>query len=129
MGNQTLRGIRIVVVEDDGDNRDMLGIVFSHHGAVVTAAATAHEALALAPSADIMVTDFVLPDEDAAWLVEQVQRGERPIPVIVVSGFTGAQVPRLAQAGFARTVLKPVDPLKLAEIVRDVLEAARQAEV
>jgi CheY-like chemotaxis protein len=100
-----LAGIRILVVEDDDDNRDLLAHTLTAEGASVTAA----EALPLVPTADIIVTDYALPDDDAVWLLERVNKQPRPLPVLAVSGYDQRQEPRLAAALFAGKLLKPVD--------------------
>ena len=46
----------------------------------------------------------------------------RPIPVISVSGYSEELVPRLAQAPFARKLLKPVAVWELGGMIRDVLD-------
>ena len=118
---QSLAGIRVVIAEDHDDTRDILEQVLRHLGATVTAVAFAREAVAMVAAADIIVTDLVMPGQDGVWLLEQVNDHSRAIPVIVVSGFAEAQVPRLAQAPFARKLLKPVDPFVLAEVIVEVL--------
>jgi two-component system cell cycle sensor histidine kinase/response regulator CckA len=121
MAEPVLTGIRIVLAEDDDDNRDIFEQVLRHLGATVTAVALAREVLDLVPKADIIVTDLAMPGEDGVWLLEQVNEHPRPIPVIVVSGFAESQVPRLAQASFARKLLKPVGPWRLAEVILEVV--------
>jgi two-component system cell cycle sensor histidine kinase/response regulator CckA len=121
MAEPVLTGIRIVLAEDDDDNRDIFEQVLRHLGATVTAVALAREALDLVPKAYIIVTDLAMPGEDGVWLLEQVNEHPRPIPVIVVSGFAESQVPRLAQASFARNLLKPVGPWRLAEVILEVV--------
>ena len=106
---QTLAGIRILVVEDDRDNREVLAATLTLEGATVTAVSTAREALPFLSSVDIILTDFVLPDDDGVWLLEQVNQQSRPIPVIAISGFAESQEPRLAAAPFAGKLLKPLD--------------------
>jgi two-component system OmpR family response regulator len=66
-----LAGIRILLVEDDEDNREVLAQTLTAEGASVVAASTAAEALPLMPSADIIVTDYALPGGDAVWLLER----------------------------------------------------------
>jgi CheY-like chemotaxis protein len=104
-----LAGIRILVVEDDDDSREVLAHNLTAEGATVTALSTASEAVPLVPSADIIVTDYALPGDDAVWLLERVNKLPRPIPVIAVSGYDGSQQPRLAAAPFAGKLLKPYD--------------------
>ncbi len=95
--------------------------MLGHLGATAIPVASAREALALSAAADIIVTDFVMPGEDGVWLLEQVNQQPRPIPVVSVSGYAASQVPRLAQAPFARKLLKPIDPWVLGGIIDDVL--------
>ena len=116
-----LTGIRVVIAEDHDDTRYIVEHVLRALGATVTAASTAREALAIVPEADILLTDFSMPEHDGVWLLEQVRQHSRPIPVISVSGFAEQHVPRLAQAPFARKLLKPVDAWKLAELIVEVL--------
>jgi CheY-like chemotaxis protein len=64
-----LTGIRVVVVEDHGDSRETLEQMLRFYGAVVMTVSTASDALAIAPDADIIVTDFALPPgKDGVWL-------------------------------------------------------------
>ena len=118
---EPLAGIRLVIAEDHDDTRDVLEQVLRHLGATVTAVTLAREALGMVSAADIIVTDLAMPGEDGVWLLEQVNAHQRPIPVIVVSGFAEEQVPRLAEAPFARKLLKPVDPWVVGDIIREVL--------
>lgn len=107
---RTLSGIRIVVVEDDKDSREILAKLLSFEGATVTSVGTAREALPFLSSVDIILTDFVLPgDDDGVWLLDQVNKQPRPGPVIAISGFDESQQPRLAAAPFAGKLLKPLD--------------------
>ena len=119
----SLAGIRIVIAEDHDDTRYIVQHVLRHLGATVTAAGTAREALAMVPEADILLTDYSMPEHDGVWLLEQVNQHPRPIPVISVSGFAEQHVPRLAEAPFARKLLKPVDAWELAQLIVEVLRA------
>jgi len=119
-----LTGIRVVVVEDHGDSREILEHMLRFYGAVVTTVSTALDALAIAPDADIIVTDFALPPgEDGVWLLEQVNIRPRPIPVILVSGFSEHHDARLAAAPFARKLLKPIEPERLCDEIAGLLRA------
>lgn len=59
-----LARIRILVVEDDDDNREVLAQSLTSEGAIVTAVATAADALPLLSSSDIILTDYALPKND-----------------------------------------------------------------
>jgi CheY-like chemotaxis protein len=107
--NESLAGIKILVVEDDDDSREILAQTLTLEGATVTAVSTAREALALLPKADIVLTDVAMPGDDGVWLLEQVNQQSRPIPVIAISGYDESQEPRLAAARFAGKLLKPLN--------------------
>jgi CheY-like chemotaxis protein len=123
---EPLAGIRLVIAEGHDDTRDVLEQVLRRLGATVTAVALAREALGMVTEADIIVTDLAMAEEDGVWLLEQVNQHPRPIPVIAVSGSAEGQVPRLAQAPFARKLLKPVDPWALADVIAEVLHGRPQ---
>ena len=118
---EPLAGIRLVIAEDHDDTRDVLEQVLRRLGATVTAVALAREALGMVTEADIIMTDLAMPEENGVWLLKRVNQHPRPIPVIAVSGSAESQVPRLAQAPFARKLLKPVDPWALADVIAEVL--------
>jgi CheY-like chemotaxis protein len=123
----SLNGARVVLVEDHGDTLELVQTVLRDLGAAVTAVVTAREALAVVGEADIIVTDYKLPEEDGLWLLENVNKQPRPVPVLLVSGFSQQQVPRLADAPFARQLLKPIDPWQLGRIIGDVLRGDASA--
>jgi CheY-like chemotaxis protein len=75
---QRCDGIRILLVEDDADSREILAQTLTAEGATVTAVSTAAEALPLVASADIIVTDYAFPREDAVWLLERVNKQPSP---------------------------------------------------
>lgn len=122
--NEPITGIRVVVVEDHSDTREMLEESLRYAGGVVSAVATAREALRLVSLADIIVTDFLLrgAEEDGAWLLEQVNRQPRPVPVIALSGMSETQNQRLRQTPFTRKLLKPVAP---EDLCREIRKAVR----
>jgi CheY-like chemotaxis protein len=116
---QSLLGVRVLVVEDHDDSRDILEQVLSHAGAHVVAVSNARAALSLVSDVDIVVTDFAMPGEDGCWLLRQVEGGPHRVPVIVVTGFGDNDVRR---APFARVLSKPTDPWRLCADIREVLE-------
>jgi CheY-like chemotaxis protein len=124
---ELLAGIRVLYVEDDDDTREVWEQALSHLGAMVTSASSARAALDAVADADIVLTDFLMAGQDGVWLLEQVNQQPRPVPVIAITGFAEAHIPRLARAPFARKLLKPVDPLDVGRIVLDVLGRSPQA--
>ncbi len=115
-----LADVRILVVDDDRDSRDLLGILLEAAGAKVTAASTAREALAERGPFDVIVSDIGMPEIDGYSMVEQLRSREAgtPVPAIALTAYVGqADVHRAARAGFAEHIAKPVDAAKLLEAV------------
>ncbi len=58
--------MKVLVLDDEADARDLLQLLLEHRDAKVTAAASAAEALALVPrlKPDVIVSDIGMPDED-----------------------------------------------------------------
>ena len=108
-----LSGIRVLIVEDDEDNRFVLEESLRSQGAGVEAVAAAAEAADILDRFDIVLADYDLPDHDGIWLLEQAMRLSPPVPVILLSGYAECQVEAIAKAPFASKLLKPVDALDL----------------
>jgi len=122
-----LSNIKILVVEDDEDARDLLVTVLTQQGAKVSQAGNATEALAhVAKSVpDVMLSDIGLPGEDGYELIRAIRtRGYTAdvLPAIALTAYSRREDQRLAlQAGFQAHVAKPVEP---AILVAAVAEAA-----
>ena len=80
MGTSSLRGLRVLVAEDDPDSRELLVALLSGNGAEVTAVSSAREAVAQVRgrSPDLMIADIGLPDQDGYELIRQVRSLEKP---------------------------------------------------
>jgi len=121
-----LRGRRVLVVEDEDDARELISVVLSSAGAVVSAAESADAALEelehFAP--DVVVSDIGMPRRDGYWLVGELHRIRADLPVIALTAFARREdVARAHAAGFAAHVAKPVEPATLI----DAVVRARQA--
>src|SRR5687768_17713269 len=81
---------RIVYVEDDEDIREMMEAFLLGEGYTVHSCRTAEQALeALGlDCCDLLLTDYSLPGEDAAWLIKTATEQQllEGVPVMVVSG-------------------------------------------
>ena len=141
MGNgPRLDGIRVLIVEDDEDTRDVLTLGLQLHGATVKAVGSAQAALAAVPdfSPDVILSDIGLPDEDGLSMIRRLrqlpaQRGR--IPAAAVTAFTlGDDGLEPIRAGFQRHFRKPVETRELfaaiAELARlgAIERRARQRE-
>ncbi|HEY4105539.1 MAG TPA: response regulator [Polyangiaceae bacterium] len=128
-----LIGLRILVVEDDEDARDLLVTVLSHQGAQVTQAGTCAEALARFEVAapEVLLSDIGLPIEDGYHLIRALRaRGHTAaeLPAIALTAYARREDQRLAlEAGFQAHVAKPVEPAELVAAVAEVAEVALRA--
>ena len=116
-----LDGVRLLLVEDHADTREIYGRVLAAQGATVTAASRADAAAEVLGIVDIVATDVSMPDDDGVWLLEHVRATAPSVPVIGISGFTKEQLPESA-AAFDLLLLKPVDPWDLVENIARVLQ-------
>lgn len=116
-----LDGLKILIVDDEPDTRDMLKAGLSRCGAEVVAAASVTEALA-ALSADLpglLISDIGMPGEDGYELIRRLRKlpdkeGGR-IPAIALTAYARVEDRMNAlRAGYQMHVPKPVD---LAELV------------
>ena len=118
-----LDGVRVMIVEDEVDNRKVLATALRHCGAEVECAATATDAFSLSQSwePDVLICDIALPDLDGcSFLVELRLRHEHaktmPALALTVLGRPGEQA-RITAAGFDVFRQKPIDPVDLAHEV------------
>jgi signal transduction histidine kinase len=122
-----LANMRLLVVEDDEDARDLLVATLSEEGAHVVTASSADEALSKLELArpDVLLSDIGLPGADGFALIRRVRErhGPESLPAIAFTAYSQAEDRDLARkAGFQAHVAKPASP---AEVVRLVSEVAR----
>jgi PAS domain S-box-containing protein len=118
----SLRGVRVLVVDDDEDVRGMMETVLSERGAQVTSAASAGEALdSVAREApDVLLSDLAMPEMDGYELLRELRaRPEAPrIPAAALTAYARAEDRRQALlAGFQMHVAKPIEPDELVAVV------------
>jgi CheY-like chemotaxis protein len=112
-----LKGIRILVLEDETDTRDLLNFVLQFEGASVVAVQNVPEALEAlkANRPDVVVADIGLPEYNGYAFIAAVRRDEttelRTTPVIALTAFaTPADRDTALVSGFDAYVAKPFDP-------------------
>jgi signal transduction histidine kinase/ActR/RegA family two-component response regulator len=119
-----LDGARVLVVDDDADTRQLLKQIMENHGAAVTTAASAAEALEVIGAAppDALVADIGMPDEDGYSLMRKIR--ELPpdrgggVPALALTAYARPEDrARAMTAGFQHYVTKPVEPDELAAVV------------
>jgi hypothetical protein len=114
---ERLRGVPVLIVDDEPDVRELLLFILTESGADVRVAGSADEALRLIrerPPA-IIVSDLSMPGRDGYWLIEQVRKDRRAeiasIPALAITAFGREyNVNRALSAGFQDYLQKPLDP-------------------
>ena len=118
-----LDALRVLVVDDEPDARRLLVKVLQQAGAVVTAAASAAEAIEAMATAnpEVLVSDLGMPDRDGFDLIRQIRAGghhAKDLPAVALTAFVRKQDRRQALlAGFQMHVPKPVDPHDLTAAI------------
>ena len=125
-----LRGLHVLVVDDDQDTREVLRQLLSHAGALVTTAADSESALVILKNvaADVVISDLSMPRHDGRWLIRNVRAlGGRQgkVPAIAVTAYreTELETDALA-AGFDVYLEKPLDLRRLIETILRVVKQA-----
>ncbi len=129
-----VEGVRVLVVEDENDTRELLDRILSEAGCKVVAVASANAALdALrAQRPDVLLSDIGLPDEDGYSLIRKIRclPGEAgAIPAIAVTAFARFEDrTRALHAGFQSHLSKPVRPAELLASVATFARAIRSRD-
>jgi CheY-like chemotaxis protein len=126
-----LSGLRIVVVDDEPDARDVISRVLARAGASTTAVASVREALAAiaADKPDVLVSDIAMPDQDGFDLARQVKEmalsdGGSAIPALALTAYAREEDrARCLAAGFHAHLAKPVDPSELLAVVAQLVRS------
>ena len=122
-----LSGLKVLIVDDQPDARELLMRILEECHAEVLVASGAVEALALAESErpDVLVSDIGMPDVDGFELIRRVRalgpkRGGK-VPAIALTAFARSEDRTKAlQSGFQVHVSKPVEPAELIATVASV---------
>ncbi len=131
-GAAALAGVRVVVVDDEEDAREMIATTLHDYGAQVQAASSGAEAIELlarrAPNErpDVLVCDIGLPGEDGYALLRRVRtlpiEQGGAIPAVAVTAYARVEDRlRALQAGFQMHVAKPVEPAELVTVLASVV--------
>jgi PAS domain S-box-containing protein len=127
-----LDGLRVLVVDDEQDTREMLKAGLGQCGAEVSAAGSAAEALEEIRRAppDMLISDIGMPDEDGYALLRKVRalpadEGGR-VPAIALTAYARTEDRLQAlRAGYQMHVTKPVELTELAAVVASLAKRER----
>lgn len=122
--NNLLLGIRVLVVDDEPDMRDVIAFSLEQAGAEVITAATAIKALeALVQfQPDILVSDIGMPDMDGYMLIQRIrelpsEQGGQTKAIALTAYAAESDQARALQAGFHQHLAKPIEPEVLVKAI------------
>ena len=131
-GAPSIRGLGILVVDDDGDARAMVGIVLEQAGAHPILAASSREGLAAVAALRprVILCDLAMPGDDGFAFLRQLRAlpdRAATTPVIALTAYARPEDERrVLQAGFQTHVAKPAEPAKLIAAIASVSQSAPQ---
>jgi len=120
----TLNGLQVLIVDDEGDARDVVTMTLERGGVDTRAASSVQEAVELLETwrPDVLVADIGMPGEDGYALIRRVrslpaERGGRtPAMALTAYARTEDRV-RILSSGYQLHVTKPVEPVELMAAV------------
>src|SRR5258705_3720005 len=126
-GVLSLKGLRILAIDDEPDVRDMLQTLFEDCGANVLTAASAKEGLAALAGwkPHVLISDIGMPDEDGFSLIQRI-RALSPeqgadVPAIALTGYVRVEERmRALEAGYQMFRPKPIETNELISIIDDL---------
>jgi CheY-like chemotaxis protein/two-component sensor histidine kinase len=127
LASAPLDGVRVLVVDDEPDARELARQILGLARATVKTAGSAAEALEqlAAERPDVLVSDIGMPVADGYELIRRVRElgwNGKQLPAVALTAFARPEDRRRALlAGFQTHVSKPVDPDELIAIVATLL--------
>ena len=130
-----LTGLRVLVVDDEADSRELLATVLTQCEAEARLASSVDEALLTVTNwqPEVLVSDINMPVRDGFSLIEQVRglEGEEVsgIPAIALTACAGAEDRiRALAAGFQMHIAKPIDPDELVVTIASLTGRLARAQ-
>ena len=127
-----LDGLKILVVDDEPDSRDVVQAILTRFGGQVKCTESVKEAIRAFQewSPDLLVTDIGMPNEDGYCLIKKLRRlrskRAKEIPAIALTGYAAEKdIETAIAAGFNMHIAKPVEPAELSTAVAKLLASHR----
>jgi CheY-like chemotaxis protein len=121
----SLKGVTVLLVDDDPDELDVIGAVLRRAGADVTPVVKVEDALRALQNGRprVVVSDLMIPGHDGFTLIRRIRRmgdeGGGHLPALAISGFDDADQRRYAlEEGFDEYLPKPVHERIVATVAR-----------
>ena len=131
----TLKGIHVLIVDDNADGREMLQTALRDYGATVHVAASTEEAMNLLDSKlapDVLISDIGMPDADGYEFIRRVRTAPssatRLLPAIAVTAYANPEDRiRATVAGYQAHLAKPVDSALVAASIASLVVGPRRS--
>jgi CheY-like chemotaxis protein len=124
--NDVLKGVRVLVVDDESSARELVSLALQKHGAQVEAVASVAEGMTMLPQIrpDVLVSDIAMPEINGYQFIAQVRglsdtQGGR-VPAVALTAYaSNDDRTRALAAGFDLHIAKPVETAELvAKVAR-----------
>ncbi|PYS13272.1 MAG: hypothetical protein DMG15_11695 [Acidobacteria bacterium] len=116
-----LQDVRVLLVEDEPDTREMIAHALQEFGASVAQASSAAEAFRefVSTTPDILVSDIGMPDADGYQLLAMIRaQAPEPPPAVAITAYaTAAEKEHALRSGFQAHLSKPVELSKLVSVI------------
>src|SRR5215213_1475140 len=120
----SLEDLRLLIVDDDADTRELITFILEQCGVVVTSVTSARDALDLLAQSkvDVLVSDIRLSEGDGYELIRQVRLLDndeaRNVAAVALTAYSTEEDQRRAlAAGFQFHIRKPVEPSELIAVL------------
>jgi len=116
----SLRNVRVLLVDDDDDARELVRVTLEKAGAWVDAVASATEARReiLEDSPDVLISDIRMPEENGYSLIQSLRTAGISTPAIALTALARREDEDAArEAGFQLHIAKPIDAANLIDSV------------
>jgi CheY-like chemotaxis protein len=129
----SLRGVRVLIVDDEPDSRELLAELLQEAGMLVDAAATVSEAFdaLMANRPDVIISDIGMPYENGYAFLRNLRQvlpeDGGTIPALALTGFARPEDRERAFAsGFNLHLAKPIDRDQVLEALHELTSAGKR---
>ncbi len=123
----SLEDVKVLLVDDDADTLQMLGVMLTESRATVQTASSVNAAMEVLEwyRPDVVVSDLAMPGEDGYALIKKLRALEdaEDIPAVALTSYVRVEDrTRALAAGFNMFVPKPVEPEELITVISNLAE-------
>ncbi len=119
---------KILIVDDEPSNRNILGQELTHQGYSVAAAKDGREALKKIESSrpDLIILDYMMPEMSGLEVLKEIRKRENDTPVVMITAYgTMERAVEAMKQGAYDFITRPFEPDHVALVVRKALEQQR----